>query len=82
MSKLTSISKSNISLTYDLRGSGELDLMDVEDMATMFILLDEMQIWCVHVFVKRIDGSSAQSTRVANSQSMNAIIKYNDPDLG
>lgn len=74
------LAKSNISMTYEIRGSGEVDLIDDEDMTMMFMLLDEMQIRRVNILVKMIDGSAVQTTHISNSQVMNVIVEYNNRD--
>lgn len=74
--KCAGITTTNISLSYDLRGSGEVDLMDEEDMDTMFMLLDEMQTRRVHVYVKRIDGGSSRAPPVVHSEPSREIVEY------
>lgn len=41
MAKWNVINKEEVYLSYDLLGTGELDLADEEDMVTMFRLLEE-----------------------------------------
>lgn len=59
--KWAGMSKEHVSISYDLRGSGELELMDDEDMATMFQLMEEMQTRWVNIYFKSVGGSTVRN---------------------
>lgn len=79
--KWAGVSKGNISVTYNLRGFGKLELMDEEDMATMFTLLDENQLRRVFIFLRLIDGLSAQPSFGGSSQHVLDIVHYGNIDM-
>lgn len=70
-SKWRGISKEEMVLSYDLRGSGEVYLR------TMIQLLNEMQTRRVHVNVRRLVGANDQVCSGGVTYSAMGIVLYN-----
>lgn len=82
VSKWEGLSKDDLFLSYDLLGSGELDLADEEDMATMFRLMEEMGTRRMHIYIRRLRAGNGNISASSSSNSRKEIVQLNDDVTG
>lgn len=70
LTKFVGCNKDELFLSYDLLGAGELDLADEEDMGTMFRLLEESQVWKVHIYVRTVAAHVANDAVSSMTQGV------------
>lgn len=77
VSKWPVIVKEDIFMSYDLLGSGELDLADEEDMATMLRLMEEIQMRKVNVYIRRLNAGLSSGMGSTCSNSCKELVQVN-----
>lgn len=82
VSKWEGVTKDDVFISYDLLGSGRLDLADEKDMATMFRLMEEMETRRVHIYLRRLSSVMGNVTASSSSNFGKEVVPLNDDVSG